>query len=102
MAQTFTLPDGRKLEYLVSGSTKPDAVPFIFLHGTPGAHTPLPGFQKICEKKNLKLLTLSRAGYGGSTRKEGSRVVDVVADIQSLKEHLGIGKCFVAGWSGGG
>ncbi|KAJ7211766.1 Alpha/Beta hydrolase protein [Mycena pura] len=102
MAQTFTLPDGRRLDYKVSGATEGDAVPLVFIHGTPGAYTPLPGFPDLCKKKGIKLVTLSRAGYGGSSRNRGRLVVDNVADIQALKEHLGLDKCLVGGWSGGG
>ena len=72
------------------------------IHGTPGAYTPLPGFPELCKKKGIKLVTLSRAGYGGSSRNRGRLVADNVADIQALKEHLGLDKCLVGGWSGGG
>lgn len=47
-------------------------------------------------------MTLSRAGYGGSTRNKGRRIVDAVSDIQAVNQHLGIERCFVGGWSGGG
>lgn len=54
------------------------------------------------EKKGIRLITMSRAGYGGSTRNNGRRVVDVVGDIEALTGHPEIRKCVVGGWSGGG
>lgn len=99
-AQVFTHPDGRKTEYLVSGAQ--DGFPLIFIHGTPGSYTVGPKLSATCEGKGIKLITLSRAGYGGSTRNKDRRVVDAVADIQELLEHLGVKKCVVGGKSGGG
>lgn len=100
MAQQFKLPDGRNLDYLVSG--RKDGFPLVWIHGTPGAYIPVPSLTAACEKKGMKVITLSRAGYGGSTRKKGRQVVDVVADIRALNEHLNVERCFVGGWSGGG
>ncbi|KAK7704428.1 hypothetical protein SLS64_008615 [Diaporthe eres] len=99
-AQVFNHPDGRKTEYLISGAQ--DGFPLIFIHGTPGSYTVGPKFSSTCEGKGIKLITLSRAGYGGSTRNKGRSVVDAVADIQALLEHLGVKKCVVGGKSGGG
>ena len=99
-AQSLTHPDGRKTEYLISGAQ--DGFPLVFIHGTPGSYTVGPKMRAACEGKGIKLITLSRAGYGGSTRNKGRRVVDAVADIQALLEHLGVKKCVVGGRSGGG
>ena len=38
--RTVTLPDGRRLEYLVEGD--PDGFPLVLHHGTPGAAVPFP------------------------------------------------------------
>lgn len=99
--QTFTLPDGRKVDYLISGPA--DGFPFLFLHGTPGSAVPH-GLALLgpCEQRNLKLITVSRAGYGGSSRWKGRAVVDVVPDVQALLGQLGIEECLVGGESGGG
>ena len=100
MAQQLRLPDGRNLDFLVSGAK--DGYPFVFIHGTPGAYPPLTGLKTVCEKKNVKLITMSRAGYGGSTRHKGRKVVDAIADTRALLEHLGIKEFIAGGWSGGG
>lgn len=98
--QILTLPDGRKLDYLISGAE--DGLPMVFIHGTPGAYLVNSTMRAACEKKGIKLITMSRAGYGGSTRNKGRRIVDVVGDIEALLVHLEIEKCVVGGWSGGG
>lgn len=100
--QVLNLPDGRKVKYLVSGPA--DGFPLVYLHGTPGSAYP-PGLAaplSLCEARKIKLITVSRAGYGGSSRWQGKKVVDVVPDVQALLGHLGIEKCVVAGMSGGG
>jgi pimeloyl-ACP methyl ester carboxylesterase len=100
MAEHFKLPDGRNLDYVVSGAN--NGFPLLWIHGTPGAFIPIPSLVAACENKALKLITFSRAGYGSSTRKKGRLVVDDVTDIQALLQHLGVQRCFVGGWSGGG
>ncbi|KAL9615717.1 MAG: hypothetical protein Q9160_009313 [Pyrenula sp. 1 TL-2023] len=101
MAKSFTLSDGRNIDYLVSGAE--DGFPLLWIYGTPSAYQLAPGFADACTKKGIKVISLSRAGYGGSTRNKGRRVVDAVADIQALLAHLGVmGKFCVIGWSGGG
>lgn len=98
--QQHQLPDGRNLDYCVNGPE--DGLPLVFIHGTPGAGIPNPNLVNACAKKGIKVITFSRAGYGGSTRNRDRQVIDGVADIKSLLDHLGVKKCFVGGWSGGG
>lgn len=100
MAQTLTLPDGRQLDYQVSGA--PDGFPFVNFHGTPGAYNVGLGLGEACEKKGIKLISFSRPGYGGSSRRRGRKVVDVVDDVEALLKHLAVEKCAVMGRSGGG
>lgn len=100
MTQSIKLPDGRNFEYSISGATH--GFPLFWIHGTPGSYVPPAGFAEVCEKKGVKCITMSRAGYSESTRKRGRTVVDFVADIEALKQQLGVKECFVGGWSGGG
>jgi pimeloyl-ACP methyl ester carboxylesterase len=94
------LPDGRRLELAVSGPA--DGLALVFHHGTPGARTPMRAIERAAHARGLRLVTFSRAGYGGSTRREGRRVVDVVDDLAALLVALDAERCLVAGWSGGG
>jgi len=98
--QTLTLACNRTLDYQISGS--PSGYPLIFIHGTPGSLLPVSTLIPACEQLNVKLITMSRAGYGGSTRAQDRQVVDAVADIEELIHHLEIEECAVGGWSGGG
>jgi pimeloyl-ACP methyl ester carboxylesterase len=77
--------------------------PFIMIHGTPGSYkATFPTLTRLCEEKGFKILSPTRAGYGGSSRQHGRSVVDFVAVIQAFNEHLGVKECVVGGWSGGG
>lgn len=94
------LPDGRTLDIDVSGPD--DGIPLVFHHGTPGAVPPVRAMQRATSERGLRLVTYSRAGYGESTRNPGRSVVDVVADVEAVLDHLGADQCLTAGWSGGG
>ncbi|CAK7235076.1 hypothetical protein SBRCBS47491_009169 [Sporothrix bragantina] len=98
--QHFTLPDSRTLAYHIYGA--PNGFPLIWFHGTPAGAAPPPLLEKAAKEKGIKIIATSRPGFGDSTRHHGRKVIDVVADIQALNEHLGIKECLVAGWSGGG
>jgi pimeloyl-ACP methyl ester carboxylesterase len=100
MGLQFTLPDGRNVDYIISGAK--DGFPLVWIHGTPSSCVPDPNIVAASGKKGVKVITLSRAGYGGSTRNKGRRIIDAVADIQHLLEHLEIKRFMVGGWSGGG
>lgn len=91
---------GRRVHYRVSGPR--GGVPLIFHHGTPGAVTPIRALERAAHARGLRLVTTSRPGYGSSGRFEGRSVADVVDDITALVEMLGVTRCLVAGWSGGG
>lgn len=49
-----------------------------------------------------RLISFDRPGYGGSDRRPGRRVVDVVEDVAAVADALGLGRFAVAGRSGGG
>lgn len=94
------LPDGRRLDVVVSGPA--DGMPLVFHHGTPGSVLQERAMQRAAAERGLRLITMSRPGYGGSTRQPGRRVVDAVADTEAVLRSIGADRCLVAGWSGGG
>lgn len=94
------LADGRVVDVRVSGPE--GGLPLVFHHGTPGAGTPIRALERAAHKRGLRVVASSRPGYGRSTRHDGRRVVDVVADTEAVLQALGAGRCVVAGWSGGG
>jgi pimeloyl-ACP methyl ester carboxylesterase len=94
------LADGRRLDIRIAGAE--DETPLIFHIGTPSAAVPMGAFERAASARGLRLVTMSRPGYGSSTRLPGRRVVDVVADTNAVLDAIGAETCLVAGWSGGG
>jgi pimeloyl-ACP methyl ester carboxylesterase len=94
------LPDGRTLEVAISG---PDGGPLlVHQHGTPGgAHQPR-GVATLAHERGLRLLTFSRPGYAGSTRRPGRTVADVAADVAAVLDAVSVDRAYIAGVSGGG
>jgi pimeloyl-ACP methyl ester carboxylesterase len=94
------LRDGRILDVRVTGPET--GVPLVFHHGTPAAATQSRFFERALADRGLRLIEASRAGYGGSTRLAGRSVADVVTDTAEVLEWIGVDRCLVGGWSGGG
>jgi pimeloyl-ACP methyl ester carboxylesterase len=94
------LPDGRLLDIRVSGPA--GGTPLVMHHGTPGSLVPFRSVEDAVHRRGLRMVTYSRAGYGGSTRRPGRSVADVVPDFAALLDHLGAERCVTLGWSGGG
>lgn len=96
----ITLADGRSLDVMATGPE--DGLPLVFHHGTPGCVLQPRLLQRACAARDLRLVTLSRPGYGRSTRRAGRAVADVASDVEAVLDWLGTDRCVVAGWSGGG
>ncbi|WP_148614768.1 alpha/beta fold hydrolase [Nocardioides rubriscoriae] len=99
--ENLTLPDGRLLAYDLGpgDASLPVAVAH---HGTPGAGTRDRHLDGAAAAVGLRVVTFSRAGYGGSTRRPGRSVADVADDVAALLDHLGVERCVTLGSSGGG
>jgi pimeloyl-ACP methyl ester carboxylesterase len=94
--RSVELPGGRSLEVHELGD--PGGFPIVFHHGTPGSAT----MYARWATPGVRLIAYDRAGYGGSTRKRGRAVVDVVADITAVADELGLEHFATWGLSGGG
>jgi pimeloyl-ACP methyl ester carboxylesterase len=94
------LADGRKLEYLIEGPA--DGVPLVFHHGTPGAAVRFAPLAESAVRHGLRLVSPSRAGYGGSTPHPGRSIADVAADTAALLGAIGADRFYSIGMSGGG
>ena len=79
-----------------------DGVPLLFHHGTPGSRTGYHSWRRATSERGLRLVTYSRPGYGGSTRRPGRSVADVAEVVSAILDHLGAHRALVAGESGGG
>ena len=102
--ETVTFPlrlaGGRSLEVTVSG---PDgSTPLVFHHGTPSGGQQYAPFAEGAVARGLRLVTYSRPGYGGSSRQPDRGVAGCAADTAAILDHLGDGRCYVGGASGGG
>jgi pimeloyl-ACP methyl ester carboxylesterase len=98
--RTVASPDGRVLEVATIGDSSRPAV--FFHHGTPGSASLVRTIEELATKGDLFLVTMSRAGYGTSTRQEGRDVAAAVPDTRTVLDALGIDRYAVVGWSGGG
>ena len=94
--RSVALADGRPLEVHELGD--PEGFPIVYHHGTPGSGT----LYARWATPGVRLIAYDRAGYGGSARKHGRAVVDVVADITAVADALGLERFATWGLSGGG
>ncbi len=93
------LKDNRILAYAVSGD--PGGKPVFLFHGLPGSRFFAP-YPELTAKAGVRLITLDRPGYGGSTFQPHRRFLDWPADVLQVADRLGINTFAVAGHSGGG
>jgi pimeloyl-ACP methyl ester carboxylesterase len=97
---TIQLADGRTLEAVDEGD--PDGTIVVFHHGSPGAAVPFEPFDRAAAERGIRLVTISRAGFGDSSRDEGRSVASAAGDAAALADHLGAERFLTMGWSGGG
>ncbi|MGH7732720.1 MAG: alpha/beta fold hydrolase [Gemmatimonadales bacterium] len=93
-------PDGRTLAVAEWGDT--NGFGLFALHGTPGGRIGYWMEPGIYARLGLRRLTIDRPGYGDSTRLAGRTVADIVPDIETIADALGIDQFAVIGGSGGG
>ncbi|MEO8274353.1 MAG: alpha/beta hydrolase [Chloroflexota bacterium] len=98
--RSITTPDGRSLDVWLAGP--PDGIPVVYHSGTPGNGLPFAQYVAAMAERGLRYLSITRPGYGGSTRLEGRAVAHVVGDTLTVFDELGIDRAYVVGWSGGG
>jgi pimeloyl-ACP methyl ester carboxylesterase len=80
----------------------PAGVPVFFIHGTPGGRIGWPLDLTLDTRHGVRRLTFDRPGYGESTRLAGRGFADIVPDVATIADALGIDRFAVAGGSGGG
>lgn len=84
-------------------SGNPQGKPAVFLHGGPGGATD-PKMRGFFDPKRYRIVLFDQRGCGKSTPNASlvdNTTWDLVADIEKLREHLGIGKWLVFGGSWG-
>ncbi|GAB3600417.1 alpha/beta hydrolase [Angustibacter peucedani] len=95
-------PDGRTLRVLDDGAPGDDRVPLLLHHGSPMSATMLDVQRSDARDRGLRLVSYDRPGYGGSSRRPGRGVADVVDDVRVVADQLGLDRFLTAGASGGG
>lgn len=99
MTEVVSTPDGRELPVELSGA--PDGKPVFLFHGTPGGrYGPRPRGMALY-RHGIRLISYSRPGYSGSTRKKDRSVADAAADVEAIAKRFKIDRFSVVGRSGG-
>lgn len=105
--QSFKLPDGRTLCFSVYGSTEarngagPPPTAFYF-HGFPSSHHEGAATHEAASSHGLRIIAVSRPGYGGSTNDPGRSILSFPQDVLALADYLHLERFAVMGVSGGG
>ena len=98
---TLAVSSIHTLYYEQSGNPEGNAV--VFLHGGPGGGT-APDYRRFFDPAAYRIVVFDQRGSGASTPYAELRentTWDLVADIERLREHLGIEKWVVFGGSWG-
>jgi pimeloyl-ACP methyl ester carboxylesterase len=91
--------NGRILEVVIAGP--PDGALLFSHHGTPGAAEMLDRLVDLGAERNLRHVTYSRPGYGGSGRHAGRTIASCVSDVAAIADALGHERFYSVGGSGG-
>lgn len=94
------LPDGRTLAVHSYGA--PDGSPCVYVPGTPASGLAGELYDDAARTAGVRLLSVDKPGYGGSTYQRRRTLVGFAADIEHLADSLGMGRFAVIGESGGG
>lgn len=99
--------DGHEVFWEESGAA--DGIPTLYLHGGPGGRLS-PGYRRQSPADRFRIIALSQRGSGRSTPSAGATGVPdlagqstaaLVADIERLREHLGVDTWVLQGVSWG-
>ncbi|GAB3143905.1 prolyl aminopeptidase [Amycolatopsis stemonae] len=95
--------DGHRIHWETSGN--PAGKPAVVLHGGPGQGS-TPGMRRVFDPARYRVVLLDQRGCGRSVPHATTSVRDnttdhLVADLEKLREHLGIERWLVTGGSWG-
>lgn len=98
--QRIRLDDGRVLGFAEYG--RPDGAPVFYLHGWPSSRLEPSAMQDQCSELGVRLIAPDRPGLGISDFHPRRIIPDFARDVNSLADHLKLGRFAVLGVSGGG
>ncbi len=84
-------------------SGSPDGIPVVFLHGGPGAGS-TPAHRRFFDPRAYRIVVLDQRGAGRSTplgELQDNTTAHLIADLETLREHLKIDRWLVFGGSWG-
>ena len=84
-------------------SGNPNGIPVIFLHGGPGAGT-IPAHRRFFDPETFRIVMFDQRGSGRSTplgELRNNTTSHLIADMETLRAHLDIGKWLLFGGSWG-
>jgi proline iminopeptidase len=100
---TGALAVGARHRLYWEASGKPDGIPALFLHGGPGAGAS-PEHRRFFNPERYRIVVFDQRGSGRSTPLgdiDDNTTPHLVADIERLREHLGVDRWLVFGGSWG-
>lgn len=100
-------PGGVRLFWEESGA--PDGVPALYLHGGPGGGLGRGGYRRVFDPQRYRIVGMDQRGCGRSTplacddldALDTNTTQALVADIEALREHLGVDRWVLYGVSWG-
>ena len=101
--RTGRLPVSDQHALYVEECGNPDGLPVVFLHGGPGAGLS-PYHRRFFDPERYRVVLFDQRGAGRSTpfaSLDANTTQDLVADIEKIRTHLGIGHWMVFGGSWG-
>lgn len=100
-------PDGARLYWETSGN--PSGLPALYLHGGPGSGLGRGGYRRRFDPERYRVVGLDQRGCGRSTpwavddlaHLDDLTTTALIADVEALRVHLGVGSWLVHGVSWG-
>jgi len=100
---TQMLPVGGGHQIYVETVGRPDGIPVVYLHGGPGSGCQ-PGHRRLFDPNRFRAVLFDQRGCGRSLpyrSRENNTTADLVADMETIRETLGIKRWMVVGGSWG-
>ncbi len=101
--QTFHLDVSRRHRLYVEECGTRSGVPIVFLHGGPGGSAE-PAHRRYFDPERYRIILFDQRGCGKSTPHasiEENTTADLIADMEAIREHLGIERWVLFGGSWG-